>query len=138
MDGQRAVVDAVILTEPETAMDGQTAVLDTASPGTETPMDGWTARWKGLNPSSSLQRKEEAVLRRVTEKLEDQNRQLQAQLEEERCNLEQMEADLEREEQLIREMVLELEELESDRCPVCHELVPQAEIEQHMEAACIV
>jgi hypothetical protein len=76
---------------------------------------------------------EEAGLRRTAEQLTEENSELTAQIEDEQRRLWQMEDDREHEEQLIRTLSLELDEIERDQCPVCHELFSYAELGGHME-----
>ena len=74
------------------------------------------------------------ALQRYVDKMARQNKQLEAELARERRSLQKMQAALEREEQAIEEMHQELQELESARCPVCHDMVAHEEIDLHVDA----
>lgn len=74
------------------------------------------------------------TLAQMVDRLERQNDELKADLDDEHRALRLMTAELEREERAIRQMCLELEELENHHCPVCQAMVPNTEIDRHMES----
>lgn len=101
------------------------AALDEDADGYGEPTR-WSRSWSREEHPEALQR--------YVDKMVRQNKQLEDELALERRSLRQMEAALEREEQAIEEMQHELHELESEHCPVCHDMVAHEDIDRHMDA----